>query len=89
MVHVAAIKARLGSYRNQSASIAVVTGAVPMVAMSNNIGNVQKKNDDNFVASEYLDEYNRNMYIKCKAKRRLLRLDQEVAAYPNGYDPLA
>nr|GEX01440.1 hypothetical protein [Tanacetum cinerariifolium] len=31
----------------------------------------------------------RNAHIKRKAKQRLKRLDQEVAAYPNGYDPLA
>nr|GEY09247.1 ribonuclease H-like domain-containing protein [Tanacetum cinerariifolium] len=30
-----------------------------------------------------------NAQIKRKAKRRLKRLDQEVAAYPNSYEPLA
>nr|GEY16293.1 hypothetical protein [Tanacetum cinerariifolium] len=33
--------------------------------------------------------FRRNAHIKRKAKRRLKWLDQEVAAYPNGYEPLA
>ncbi|GJR74380.1 ribosome maturation protein SBDS, partial [Tanacetum coccineum] len=38
----------------RSASIAVFAGAVPTVATSSSIRNVKKKNDDDFVASEFL-----------------------------------